>query len=300
MPKYKVTTTIQFEIESGDPQKVKETAEKHIMSVFPNCQVTQFRLCRQTRHKKVLGEFGIQDVLPYITTQDVKREFKIGDEVHQVRMNSDRYLVFRTNLKCVACALEGTKFLLEQHPNDKSPHFNLYGEEDGRLVLLTKDHIQAKSVGGEDLHSNYQTMCAICNNLKGNDNLTVESISKLRRVYDDNKDKLPKKKLAELISQTKSGMVLPRKTASPPKLPHLLVTNCDIAIIDAPEGLIGISSHEHAKNPNSNHIASIKRGTFLDPHAIFEQKILFKSCDKIFSIHQGLVEAVEKVGLQSP
>jgi hypothetical protein len=290
MPKYKVVVSLQWEIESSEPQKVKELAESHIAAVFPNCQVTQFRLCRQTKRKKVLGEFTVPEVLPYITSQDVKREFKVGATVHQVRMNSDRYIVFRTNLKCVSCALEGTKFLLEQHPNDKSPHFNLYGEEDGKLVLLTKDHIQAKSVGGEDLHSNYQTMCAVCNNLKGNDNLTVENISKLRKIYDDNKDNLPKKKLAELVMQTKAAMATPRKTVNLPKAGHLLISNCDIDIIETKEGLIGISSYEHAKNPSENHIASIKRGTFLDPHAIADQKILFRSCDKVFAIHQGLVE----------
>lgn len=52
---------------------------------------------------------------------------------------------------------------------DKSFHLNLYAiDENGKEVLMTKDHIIPKSKGGADDISNYQTMCERCNEAKGN------------------------------------------------------------------------------------------------------------------------------------
>ena len=115
-------------------------------------------------------------------------------------MNSQRYFVFKNNNKCASCGLEGTKLILDLNPGDKSPHFNLYGEEDGRLVLMTKDHIVPRSKGGENVIGNYQTMCSICNNLKGNYDLTIENCQELRELH-RNKDKITRKELRSLINQ---------------------------------------------------------------------------------------------------
>ena len=46
---------------------------------------------------------------------------------------------------------------------------NLYAiDENGKEVLMTKDHILPKSKGGKDEIDNYQTMCIRCNEAKGN------------------------------------------------------------------------------------------------------------------------------------
>ena len=45
---------------------------------------------------------------------------------------------------------------------------NLYAiNEKGEEVLMTKDHIEPKSLGGKNSLNNYQTMCTICNCEKG-------------------------------------------------------------------------------------------------------------------------------------
>jgi len=93
----------------------------------------------------------------------------------------------------VACSLQGIKMILDINPGDQSPHFNLYAEENGRLVLMTKDHVLAKSKGGNDELSTYQTMCCTCNNLKCCYDLTLEDIRKPRSI-DNSKEKLPTKK----------------------------------------------------------------------------------------------------------
>jgi hypothetical protein len=66
---------------------------------------------------------------------------------------------------CVgSCGRVGYLWRLES--NGGLPHLNLYAQ-DG--VMMTKDHIIAKSKGGPDSLLNYQVMCSICNRKKGSD-----------------------------------------------------------------------------------------------------------------------------------
>lgn len=144
-------------------------------------------------------------ILSQITTDITRRDFCVDGKTYAVKMNSDRYFVFRQNRACVSCGLVGSKMYLDINPGDQSPHFNLYGEENGRLILMTKDHIHPKSKGGLDTLDNFVTMCSICNNLKGNSCLTYSQIKELR-LLDSNPDKLHKKELKRLMSSTKSKM----------------------------------------------------------------------------------------------
>lgn len=98
------------------------------------------------------------------------RILKEFDEGITVRTNSQRYAVFHKDLKCSCCGIEGKYFALEKVTKQpgKNFHFNLYAiDENGNEVLMTKDHIIPKSKGGEDILSNYQTMCVNCNTAKG-------------------------------------------------------------------------------------------------------------------------------------
>ena len=50
---------------------------------------------------------------------------------------------------------------------DDALHFDLYGIGDnGYEILMTIDHIKAKSKGGINHIDNYQTLCTICNEAK--------------------------------------------------------------------------------------------------------------------------------------
>lgn len=152
-----------------------------------------------------IASFDIDDILQQITEEDCKKEFVVNDQVYLVKMNSQRYHVFKQSRTCCACGLEGKQMILDINPGDQSPHFNLYGEEDGRLVLMTKDHIIPKSKGGSDTLENYSTMCSVCNNLKGAYDLTYEAVKKMRHLY-KNDEKLPRKELKELINQLRAEM----------------------------------------------------------------------------------------------
>ena len=87
-----------------------------------------------------------------------------------INMSSDRYTLFkRKGVVCVTCGLTGVFFAKERYNENKNKyHFNLYGfNTAGKEVMLTKDHIIPKCLGGKDSQANYQPMCAPCNQNKG-------------------------------------------------------------------------------------------------------------------------------------
>jgi hypothetical protein len=204
-----------------------------------------------------LAEFTPDEVLQYVDVK--KHEFKVGDKLYPVRMNSHRYFLFKASRRCVACGIEGTKMLLQKHANDNLAHFNLYAVERDALVLMTKDHINAKSQGGEDRHTNYQTMCCVCNNLKGSDQLSVEDIAELRKYYNENITTATKKKFNSMMVEAKKR-VLNRK-ANIARRPLQTVGHFakqDINIICDGNRLIGVGVYG---NVNAVCIGCIPKGT---------------------------------------
>lgn len=275
-----------------DSKDAHSTAVEHLNNMVcqhaiqPKITVRTDRLTDKNS-KVVLGEFLPDDVLPFITNDDTKREYVIDGIKHEVRMNSHRYFIFKASPCCAACGVVGTKMLLEQHPNDKSPHFNLYAVEDGELVLMTKDHIRAKSFGGEDRHSNYQTMCAICNNLKGNDNLTLADINRLRQLFNDHKKRLTKKKLNELINKERQflrtrdwGRISKRSG---------LVAKTDLAIVAHNDGFQAVSIYEASEKATAV-LACVKKGTELHPVRSDDKQHWIEFDDTTFAVYHGHTE----------
>ena len=213
---YKVIATVTWKFETDQPstaslEYAKSQLDK-ILDAHPQGEefegfCVQVDLAKMKDRKRLihLGHFSLEDVLPHITEEESKRDYEIKGKVYPVRMNSDRYFVFKNNNKCVACGLEGDKMILDINPGDHSPHFNLYAEENGRLVLMTKDYVLAKSKGGNDELPNYQTMCCTCNNLKGCHDLVLDDVRELRRLY-NNEEKLPRKELRDLINRKREEM----------------------------------------------------------------------------------------------
>lgn len=143
-------------------------------------------MAKKIQLMEILGEFRPEDVLPHITRSMERREYK-GDDgrAWNVKMWSARYFTFRESLSCVVCGLTGTIMSLERSKgSDGQPHFNLYAVSDGGWVLMTKDHIEPKSKGGDDSAKNFQTMCAVCNGIKAHHRLDLTQMKRLRSVYD--------------------------------------------------------------------------------------------------------------------
>jgi len=313
MPRYRVVITASWEVESEQAgEQILRAAVEQVG--FDGQERKNFRLLKRLdrlkeKPKKIrLGEFKPEEVIPFITKEDDRRNYCINGTVYAVRMNSHRYFIFRESLTCAACGLVGTKMLLEQHPADKSPHFNLYGEEDGKLVLMTKDHIQAKAFGGEDRHSNYQTMCVICNNLKGSSAITLEGIRDLRKIYNENVRDLTKKELFLLIQEAKARLSQTRgpgarRISSKQRHMHAadqkakepeVVSTCDTNVWWVGGELVGRSIYE--KVADGKHIACIKKGVALRPTGAQGRKVIIKLDEaQECTVAQGLLDYKENL-----
>jgi len=95
---------------------------------------------------------------------------------YSVGVSSIRLQCISANPTCVACGATGVLWILQKSMSKKGrisdhamPHLNLWalGNED-ELILMTHDHIFPRSKGGPDTIENSQTMCAYCNEEKGN------------------------------------------------------------------------------------------------------------------------------------
>ncbi len=112
----------------------------------------------------------VHDKVKDVLFEKDKRLAKVDFDGDLIKGNSQRYQIFFTKgCKCVVCGIEGKYFAKEKHIQDKSYHLNLYAVDDnGDEILMTKDHILPRSKGGINDISNYQTMCKLCNEAKGN------------------------------------------------------------------------------------------------------------------------------------
>lgn len=73
-------------------------------------------------------------------------------------------------IKCYNCGCEATSWIADRHRNHMGkPCLNLYASKDGTPVLMTRDHIIPKSLGGKDLVENLRPCCSDCNSLRGNE-----------------------------------------------------------------------------------------------------------------------------------
>jgi hypothetical protein len=307
--KYRVNISFSYDLETEqDHLEAQTDAEEYLNKLTADIVLVrkQVRIekLKQPKHRLRLAEFAIEDFLPYISREEKKREYKVGDKTYEVRMDSSRYFVFRENLCCSACGLQGVKFCLELSPSDKNPHFNLYAIENGRFILMTKDHMHPKSYGGIDIHSNYQTMCAICNNLKGSCNISLEKIKELRKLYDDNKN-LPRKRFKKLLEDAKNQFKQPHAIPHIPKknrkayLAQLksaqdsVVTNIDLRIWKMATGqLIGKSIYETPLE-DAVEMASIRIGTILTPTSSVNSRVTVKLNDEDCEIYQGHLEILK-------
>lgn len=112
--------------------------------------------------------YSLEEVLPYVVFTRKKGSERLFDG-DPIKMASQRYQLFALKgVACVSCGVKGSFFAKEKLKDETVYHFNLYSIKDGIEILMTKDHIIPKSLGGKDNLSNYQTMCKICNEKKGN------------------------------------------------------------------------------------------------------------------------------------
>lgn len=290
MARFRATATISFELEAEHYKEALEEAASQLTNVTSELQISKKELkLEQLREKNCplqLAEFDTSEILSYVSKKISKKRFKVGAKAYEIKINSPRYFVFRENTKCVVCGLEGKKFILEKNAIDKSPHFNLYAEEDGKLILMTKDHILPKSVGGDDRLSNFQTMCATCNNLKGSLNISLDGILKLRKTHDENKT-LPRKKLKSALENVINELekFTFQKIKKPG--PDVIYINTDIGIWKMPDGLLMGQPIVEDFPENALQISCMSQYTEVVVVAFIAGQIVIKLSDsQEFYIHQ--------------
>jgi hypothetical protein len=129
-----------------------------------------------------------------------------------VKVFSHRYINFIHNgTKCVCCGVEGKTFFLERHTVNEGYHFNLYAQgKYGEELLMTKDHILAKKLGGKDRADNYQTMCSYCNGKKSS--MTVDEWETYQKEHPTRLTGMPLDKAKTIAEeQNKKLFVIPNK-----------------------------------------------------------------------------------------
>ena len=163
-------------------------------------ELVQLKTRQMPKH---LASYPAQEILE--RTGSGKAAFTVDGKSYQVRMDSDRYKLFRQNRHCAACGLEGTHMVLDLPYGHNQPHFNLYGLEDGQLVLMTKDHIVPRTKGGRDEMANYQTYCHACNQIKGCDDLDNNQVRLIREALRQNKS-LSRQEMRRMLLELKEQL----------------------------------------------------------------------------------------------
>jgi hypothetical protein len=148
--------------------------------------------------------FTYEEIISKISESSRRIPFLVEETKYYVKMNSQRYVLFKDQKNCQCCGLEGVTFILQHNLNQVNYHFNLYAKENDDYVLMTKDHIQPKSKGGKNLLSNYNTTCAICNHLKDNCEINYSELFKLRLIWNENINKINKKELLKIIREERA------------------------------------------------------------------------------------------------
>lgn len=129
-------------------------------------------------HMECIAILQLDFLLPLIGEGNIHtHKTETGDIT--ARLGSMRLRTFaEKGTDCVVCGCRGAFFSLERHTRRNKAtgtrkgfghwHINLYGRNKaGNIVLMTRDHIWPRSLGGYDIMENSITMCSHCNEKKG-------------------------------------------------------------------------------------------------------------------------------------
>lgn len=87
-----------------------------------------------------------------------------GHELFKKMYNEDR------PLKCWHCNRVGSLFIVNKGRNDHAspPNLDLFSTDGGIVMLMTRDHIIPRSLGGGNMVENLRIGCSECNGARGN------------------------------------------------------------------------------------------------------------------------------------
>ncbi len=117
--------------------------------------------------------YAVNEVIGWIREDSIGhnsgRNRRCFNDDIRISLAGKRYKVFvSSGIACVSCGIEAEYFALERDGGKVKYHMNMYAiSRRGGEVLMTRDHIQPLSKGGNDALRNQQTMCIYCNQKKG-------------------------------------------------------------------------------------------------------------------------------------
>lgn len=114
--------------------------------------------------------WSISDVIKFLKKAGT-RKFNIPYQGVEVTLKSLKNVLILNQNICQICKLPVTYAVLEKvHKDVKTYHFNYYTihPETKKEILFNIDHIVPKSKGGNNLITNLQLTCELCNTQKGN------------------------------------------------------------------------------------------------------------------------------------
>lgn len=210
---HEVRAAVKWRVRSNLPrEEIERLATETLLRALSSAEIPRFDIRVSSTHSRedyrVIKEMSWLDSVDRIYRSKNSLPVKDRNKSYQAKMNPQRFFLFRENRFCICCGVEGDKLLVEIRDSDKSPHLNLYANGMDGLTLMTRDHVQPKSLGGCDHLSNYQTMCSVCNSLKGHSNIRLSELKRLRKFYDAHRGK-PKQDLHHLVESERHRISVP-------------------------------------------------------------------------------------------
>lgn len=269
--RYDVRAVVRWKVRSNlDKQALEREALESLLQALSKSDIPRFDIkvfaVGSREEARVISELCWKKSVEKIYESKNSLVVRDGGKRRRAKMNPQRFFLFRENNRCVCCGAIGGKLLVEMNDSDKSPHLNLYAKSGKDLVLMTRDHIQPKSLGGGDHISNYQTMCSVCNSLKGHSNIRLSDLSRLRSFYDQHRGKSKRelhfaveRERARLCRPWKFGPHQSKKCLSSIETPTSR-TITDLAVYRLPDGSLAARSICEKPIQKTIYVGNIRRG----------------------------------------
>lgn len=203
----KINLEISYEID--DFTSIEEEIAK--LNLDPKLKVKNYRLNPKGVIYNYVTEIPAKKIIEKIKSGATNHSVIMNQITYNTRIAGVQYQAFARNQKCVCCGLLGDRFVLQTQSkiNDLDQlHFNLYGIENDEYVLMTIDHRIPVSIGGKNNLSNIETMCNNCNWIKDSTTLSYLEVNILKKIRDENINKMPKKDLCKLLIDTRNQMMI--------------------------------------------------------------------------------------------